>query len=115
MRVLVAQGVGQGEGVVLAAGHPVALACAGGDARIDRKHAVPAGLQPLNQQLFGAFHADREAGAQLGEFGVELGEACPVVVEADLPLPLSGQGRCKVGQRALELGVRGAGTGRVVI
>jgi hypothetical protein len=93
VRVLVAQTVGQGEGVedvVLAAGHPVALASACGDPRGDREDAVPAGLQSLDQQALGAFHADRQAGPQRGEFGVELVEACDVVAEADLPLPLSG-------------------------
>jgi hypothetical protein len=93
VRVLVAQGVGQGEGVedvVLAAAHPVALAGAGGDPGIDREDAVPAGLQSLAQQALGAFHADRQAGPQRGEFGVELVEACDVVAQPDLPLPLSG-------------------------
>jgi hypothetical protein len=94
VRVLVAQGVGQGEGVedvVLAAGHPVALAGAGGDPGIDREDAVPAGLQPLNEQPLRAFHADRQAGSQLGEFRVELVEACNVVAQPDLPLSLSGR------------------------
>jgi hypothetical protein len=53
VRVLVAQGVGEGEGVedvVLAAGHPVALAGAGGQPWIDREDAVPAGLQSLDEQ-----------------------------------------------------------------
>jgi hypothetical protein len=43
------------EDVVLAAGHPVALASACSDPRVDRKDAVPAGLQPLDQQALGAF------------------------------------------------------------
>jgi hypothetical protein len=87
VRVLVAQGVGQGEGVedvVLAAAHPVALAGAGGDPGIDREDAVPAGLQSLDQQALGAFHADRQAGPQRGEFGVELVEACDVVAQSVL-------------------------------
>jgi hypothetical protein len=52
VRMLMAQRVGQSEGVedvVLAAGHPVALPSTRSDPRVDRKDAVPAGLQPLNE------------------------------------------------------------------
>jgi len=51
---------------------------------------VPADRQPLHKQPLGAFHADRQAGSQPGEFRVELVKACDVVAQPDLPLPRFG-------------------------
>jgi hypothetical protein len=74
VHVLAAQGVIQGEGVedvVPAAGHPVALPSAGGNAWVDREDAMPAALQPLDEQPLGALHADRQADTELSMFDVE--------------------------------------------
>ena len=60
----------------------------------------PAGLQPFNKQSLRAFHADGQAGPQLGECGVELVKARDVVAQADWPLPRSPARWSRIATRA---------------
>jgi hypothetical protein len=91
--VLMAEAVGQHErveDVVLAAGGPVALPGPGRDPGRDRIDEVPAGLQVLNQQAFGAFDRHRQPRPELAQLTVELGQPGDVMAKAGLASPRAG-------------------------
>ena len=92
--VLVAQGVGQHEGVedvVFAAGGPIALPGPGRDPRRDRVDHMPSGLQVLNQQPLGPLDRDRQPGPKPTELLVEPSQAGDVMGQADLAPPSPGR------------------------